>query len=113
MTKEQAGIGAALIAAVGSIVVALIQNSSLAELKRSSPGSLEDGQKICSIFAPGIWRDSLIVPKSWTRDNCTALGLKMVALEYQVGCAFPNAVEFGSKDVLSGRASDPPRNCGW
>ncbi|HMV64207.1 MAG TPA: hypothetical protein PKE01_12775 [Rhodocyclaceae bacterium] len=61
----------ALIGALASVVVAWITANQKAKeetapLRPLSIGSLVEGQKLCSIFVPNMWRDNMIIPKTWT-----------------------------------------------
>jgi hypothetical protein len=87
---------------------------TLDSLQETTRGTSERGQKICSCFVPGNWRDSMVVPESWTKDLCLKFGLKTGATSIQLGCVFSNDVEFGAETELRTASAAPPaRNCGW
>jgi hypothetical protein len=117
----------AIIAAVGVILSAILatgqqelKNSSaiLASeqqaLEDASVGSLEDGQKVCSVVDPNNWRDSMIVPKSWTAKQCQNYQEETRAVNHQLGCAFRDELVLGEQvGNLAQLAMPPARDCGW
>ena len=111
---------AAYITAAGAVVVALIsgvfQHLKVSDLEKNSVGSLEDGQKVCSVSFENqndpvvySWRDSIVVPKSWDEGDCASFKGKISpGGTYQLACAYEDGIEFGSDN-----GSPPSKNCGW
>ena len=92
-----------------------LNEADVRKLGVSTLGPLEDGQKLCRAVWPGHFTDGLVVPRSWTADNCAAYASKVGGTEYWLGCIRPNSVEFGSP-ASSGPiqpAGKPATNCGW
>ncbi|MEM6986700.1 MAG: hypothetical protein AAF499_09195 [Pseudomonadota bacterium] len=83
------------------------QATSVMELSNNTVGSLEEGQKMCSVVVTNNWRDSFIVPRSWTAQLCEDYKDRVKAVIFQLGCVFPDQV------VLSEQGEIPRRNCGW
>lgn len=103
----------ALIGAVASIGAAWITASyktkeEVRPLQQASMGSLAEGQKLCSVIIPGVFRDSLVVPRNWKPNTCRQFQMDVGAFQYQLGCVFDDAVSWG--DVNGGI---PKKNCGW
>lgn len=80
----------------------------IATLQSNVVGSLEEGQKICSVVDPGNFRDSFLVPRSWKKETCINYGKVVAAPNIQIGCVFSNSVELGQFG-----ATPPTKNCGW
>ena len=103
----------ALIGAVASIGAAYSTASyktkeEVKPLQQNSVGSLTEGQKLCSVVIPNVFRDSLIVPKSWKLDTCRWFQVQVGAYQYQLGCVFEDSVSWGDAN-----GAIPQRNCGW
>ena len=64
--------------------------------------------KICSVFVPNHWRDSLSVADHWGVTSCKEYMAKMGGVWYQLGCMHPAGAIFG--DVNGGA---PSPNSGW
>lgn len=113
-------VKAAVVAAIGGVLVALIsgvfQFLQGQEIKANSIGSLEAGQKVCSVrFTESSgpvnysWRDSIVVPKSWDAGDCSNFqNIVSPSGKYQLACAFEDSFELGS---ING--TPPAKNCGW
>jgi hypothetical protein len=73
--------------------------------------------KVCTTWIHENWRDSIVVPKSWNKDNCLGYAKNVGGHSYALGCMFDNGIEFGAGTaVREGLAlAQPPerRNCGW
>lgn len=67
-------------------------------------------QKFCSVRGPG-WRDSFMVPNSWTIANCSALFEALQdGSQYRLGCIFSNGTV---SESLTNQPVAPTPNCGW
>lgn len=64
------------------------------------------GQKACSIIAS--WRDTILVPSSWTAQTCDELRNSHRAVGYTLMCIFENSFSEGSD-----QGGLPNPNCGW
>ena len=124
MTTGQVAIVVALIGAFASIGKVWVESAAnkagvesnkvaVQKLGDSTTGTLEDGQKLCSLFDPNKWRDNVVVPKSWSKDICMSLGVKVGATRYQLGCVFSNSAELGADVAINQTAPSPARTCGW
>jgi hypothetical protein len=65
-------------------------------------------QKACSAVTAGNWRDTFIVPASWTKDQCQSFSTWQGAPGYNLLCISENGYSAGS---LNGGIPSP--NCGW
>ncbi len=66
------------------------------------------GVKLCSVFVPDTWRDTMQVPQEWQAETCKSVVPHLGATAYQLGCMFKDGVSFGP--VNSGT---PLPNCDW
>ena len=78
-------------------------------------GSLKRSQKLCSVYVDGGWRDSFIVPATWSPAQCSnfrdAVGTPPF---WQLGCVSADHVNWGKPADANGQASFPAGNeCGW
>lgn len=75
--------------------------------------------KLCSPFAPNAWRDVTPVPRTFTLEDCMALGPPIGSLYTQLGCLWDSPrsdgrrVSLGTQSKSSGRPGLPNPNCGW
>lgn len=71
--------------------------------------------KVCSAIAANNWRDSIVVPNSWSVNLCRTWGSSIGATTYQVGCEFDGPANFSWGPVASIGviAGAPAANCGW
>lgn len=69
-----------------------------------------NGQKACSPFLSGNWRDTILVPASWSASTCEAYADVQAAaiMSYNLYCIFEDS--FSAGDVNGGI---PTPNCGW
>jgi hypothetical protein len=103
----------AIVTVAGSVWVAYIQ-TRVGKVEQESFGSIEDGQKLC-VVASGTFRDSVIVPKSWTTDMCFLYMEKMGANNFRLGCVFAAQISLSSSKPTSApdSADKPNPDCGW
>lgn len=70
------------------------------------PGvAITGSNKVCSIIAPGNWRDTLVVPDGWTWHDCHSLRVTLGASQFQLGCVTNTGYSFSSANVTSWPAS--------
>jgi hypothetical protein len=128
-------VTAALVTAIGSVIVAVIsgiyalevntqQAKLIAEtaeahrvsnaainqanqLSADSLGSLDNGQKLCRVLHKG-WAEGLIVPQSWSISLCVDYQKKTQGTGYQLGCIYATGTNLGKTD-----GSIPYPSCGW
>ena len=104
----------AVVTAIGGIVQVWLP---LQQVKRESVGTLAEGQKLCRAVVPNVFSDGLIVPRTWSADNCAVYASKVGALQYFLGCVHSNAqVDFGPPAAVRPaieQATAPKNNCGW
>lgn len=69
-----------------------------------------NGQKACSAVLSGNWRDTIIVPSSWSASTCAkfAQAEAAVTMSYNLYCIFEDGFSVGS---VNGGIPSP--NCGW
>jgi hypothetical protein len=65
-------------------------------------------QKVCSVIMPANWRDTIIVPATWSKKECDKFRANTGASTYQLACIFENDISWGA-----GGEGVPSRNCGW
>ena len=53
-------------------------------------------QKVCSPVVGNQWRDTIIVPATWTKETCNNYRAKVGASAYNLACIFENSYSFGS-----------------
>lgn len=97
----------------GGNLLALADSAGIDRVIVNGVGGIQfDGQKACSVnVGPGTFRDTLLVPSSWTAATCGAYRdyVRGVAPgQYVLGCVFLNSFAFG---VPNGGLPSP--NCGW
>ena len=102
----------ALIALVGSVYATYMQYGERI-------GTLSDGQKLCRAHKPGMYMESITVPKSWKVSNCKNYAMKLEdnsnTFEYSLGCVFEDKVLLGGFVKVSSvnDAPGPEEDCGW
>jgi hypothetical protein len=65
--------------------------------------------KLCSSVQAFKWRDTMVVPDDWKAGTCQSFANSLGMTEYQLGCANPNSISWGSRN-----GSTPSENqCGW
>ena len=77
-----------------------------ASLTTKPPGK---GQKLCSVFAPSNWRDTIDVPATATLPSCIRFMNITAATTLQLGCIFAD----GSVSLGTPGGGAPSPNCGW
>jgi hypothetical protein len=118
----------ALIAAIGSIVVAVVSGfyalqatretaeahrvsndaiKQVNQVSEDSLGSLDQGQKLCRVLHKG-WAEGLIVPRNWNVTLCVDYEKKTLGNGHQLGCIYANGTTLANPD-----GSLPSPNCGW
>lgn len=66
------------------------------------------GTKVCSVFVPSNWRDSVNVGAGFTRQACIDYMRVVGANNFQLGCLYTNGIGFGLPN-----GGLPAQNCGW
>lgn len=75
--------------------------------------------KICSPFAPNVWRDVTPVPRTFTVADCMAFGPPIGAVHTQLGCLWDSPQPDGKRFSLGTMSRNPAKpglpepNCGW
>lgn len=72
--------------------------------------------KVCSYSITNQFRDTFVVPKTWTKETCRAFGNAYGGLKWAVGCMKSNSIALGPEANTSGDDGDavpPSPNCGW
>ena len=94
-----------------------------AQVKAVTPLPPAAATKICTPFAPNVFRSVTPVPGTWGLDDCRNLAKEIGATSLQVGCLFEKEPPgktakfvFGGISALTGPPSPanvPNPNCGW
>ena len=77
--------------------------------------ALTGAHKLCSVYAPSNWRDTIVVDNGWTKSTCANFGASVGATMMNVGCLSDTGSVFGSAIAVShpNNAGTPSPNCGW
>jgi hypothetical protein len=70
-------------------------------------------QKVCSVFIPDNWRDTVIAGSKWTVETCQAYAAAVLAELHQLGCITKDGFAFGDPGDATTLATAPKPNCGW
>jgi len=74
------------------------------------PWQEEGSTKLCSVYVPNNWRDTIPVPASWKWNDCRDYAASVGASHIHLICIFDR----GSPKISMGGPGGPPeRNCGW
>jgi hypothetical protein len=74
------------------------------------PEFVEGTTKLCSVYVPNDWRDTIPVPASWRWSDCRDYAIAIGATHVHLICLF----ERGSPKMSMGGPGDAPNpNCGW
>jgi hypothetical protein len=74
------------------------------------PEIVPDTVKLCSVYVPGNWRDTIPVPASWRWSDCRDYAVTVGATHLHLICLF----ERGNRKISMGGPRDLPEpNCGW
>ena len=68
------------------------------------------GQKLCSVFVPDGWRDSIPVPQSWRWSDCRDYAASVGATQIHLMCVFSQGAP---KFSMGGPGRPPQPDCGW
>jgi hypothetical protein len=66
-------------------------------------------QKVCSAYTPEHWRDSILVPASWSFEQCRAFQMAVGATVLQLGCISGAKVSLGR----DGGGIPEDNSCKW
>ena len=133
MENDQKAVPVAIISAVASILVALVSgylsysaqlqtlktqdqyhslvattDNRINQVAQGSVGTLEQGQKLCRVFAGNTWRYGIIVPQNWNVTLCSDYTKKTGGTKFQLGCIRTDGTNLAQPD-----GSLPSPNCGW
>ena len=95
---------------VSFAIVSMLATANINEVAAATVNQLvfPQGLKVCSVYIPGNWRDTVHVPPSWTSATCNNYKIAVGAVTYQLGCIFSNSFKLGAND-----GGLPSPNCGW
>ena len=65
-------------------------------------------QKACSVVSPSHFRDTVLVPNSWSADDCDEFTQSGGETAYNLICIFETSFSIGD-----GNGGAPSPNCGW
>jgi hypothetical protein len=104
---------AALVALGDGGGITVVTGGSGAHLLIDVNGYFVGAQKLCTaINRTKDWRETIIVPPSWTAEQCNGFKLATISTiderAYQLGCLSDTGVSLGT---LNGGLPEP--NCGW
>ena len=73
------------------------------------------GCKVCSGVLPGIYRDTITVPQTWTPETCRQFAQLVVSEFWQLGCLNMNSFVFGEGQDINVSTPNLPLNntCNW
>ncbi len=77
------------------------------EERTPEPGG---GQKMCSVYVPDRWRDTISVPENWTWRDCRNFALSVGASHVHLICVFERGEP---KMSMGGPGEAPEPDCGW
>ena len=77
--------------------------------------SNESGCKACSGVNPGAFRDTTIVPQTWSPATCQAFAQQIGTNSWQLGCFNQDSFVFGAPQstAVSTPNLPPDDTCGW
>jgi len=81
-----------------------------------TPSSQATSMKICRVYVPNNWSDTINVPSTWTANSCNSYGGLQKATRYVLGCFDGDSYRFGSDGQVGNypvSASFPSPDCGW
>lgn len=109
---RQAELNAKVIATTGTIAIVNAQAAKASEqvnqLQAATPGTLQQGQKLCMVMLGKQWKDGLVVPQGWNINLCMDYMRKTGGTKYRLGCVYNDNVVIGGEN-----GTIPDRNCGW
>lgn len=74
------------------------------------PQEVEGTSKLCSVYVPDNWRDTIPVPGTWRWSDCRDYAAAVGATHIHLMCVFAQ----GQPKVSIGGPGDLPEpNCGW
>ena len=74
------------------------------------PEVVPDSTKLCSVYVPQNWRDTIPVPASWRWSDCRDYAARVGATHVHLICLF----ERGNRKISIGGPGDLPEpDCGW
>jgi hypothetical protein len=74
------------------------------------PEDVAGTTKLCSVFVPHGWRDTIPVPGTWRWSDCRDFADMVGASEVHLMCMFTD----GSPKISAGSPTELPEpNCGW
>ena len=74
---------------------------------------ISGGHKICSIVVPFSWRDTIVVPDSWSANDCDDFRASMGASHAQLGCLTAGSYTLGLTSTGVPPAAPGTNPCGW
>ncbi|HYF54460.1 MAG TPA: hypothetical protein VEA41_09400 [Salinarimonas sp.] len=74
------------------------------------PPERDAGQKLCSVYAPNAWRDTIPVPATWSWRDCRDYARLVGATHIHLICVFSRGEP---KTSLGGPGELPEPDCGW
>ncbi len=95
------------------------EEMNLQDVFAGEGGMRFDGQKACSVIHSGNWRDILVVPSSWTADDCHNWARTIFSTNidryYEMFCIFAdgNVTRSGSFKRNKDPTKFPDPDCGW
>jgi hypothetical protein len=75
-----------------------------------APEEEKQGIKLCSVYAPNNWRDTIPVPATWRWSDCRDYAVTMGATHVHLVCIFADGHPMIS---VGGPGELPEPNCGW
>jgi hypothetical protein len=74
------------------------------------PEEIEGTTKLCSVYVPGRWRDTIPAPGTWRWSDCRDYAVMVGATHIHLMCVFTRG---NPKISIGGPGDLPEPNCGW
>jgi hypothetical protein len=74
------------------------------------PEAVEGTTKLCSVYVPGDWRDTIPVPGTWRWRDCSDYAAAVGATHIHLMCVHTRG---NPKISIGGPGDLPEPNCGW
>ena len=77
------------------------------------PTPITGTSKVCSVYVPGNWRDTILMNNNTSWTQCEAFGAAVGATTIQLGCLTDSGINLGGPSAWWSPPGAPWPNCGW
>jgi hypothetical protein len=77
------------------------------------PTPITGTSKVCSVYVPNNWRDTILMNNNNNWTQCDAFGASVGATNIQLGCLTDSGINLGGPDSWWSPPGAPWPNCGW